>query len=193
MSRRCALPISLAIVESIFPKQVFRRERASWRIVIQLNVVRSLHVVMDSITRALKASHDLPYPPTFSSLEAVPNISVQLLERKARLAPLLAIERALIQRLTPAGSGETEATQLRSNRELAVNSAKPWKTAFNQLLNGKDSGTSEDDDGIDWDDPDDPGPILYQLSEDMIGLWNDPTTQKILKMQNIRMQELAGL
>ena len=178
---------------SVYLAQAFRRERASWRIVIQLNVVRSLHVVMDCITRALKASRDLPSPPTFSSLGAVPDVPIEILERSARLAPLLEIEKTLIQRLTPAGSGETEATQLRSNKELAVNSMKPWKSAFNQLLNGGDSETSEGDDGIDWDDPDDPGPILHQLSGDMIALWKDPATQRILQMQKVRMHELAGL
>ncbi|KAJ3496800.1 hypothetical protein NMY22_g19765 [Coprinellus aureogranulatus] len=176
----------------MYEPKAFRRERASWRAVIQLNVVRSFHVVMDAITRSVKASHNLPHAPTFSSLGDVPEIPVELLERKARLAPLLAIEKTLIQRLTPVGSGETEATQLRPNREIAVNSMKPWKAAFGKLMNGGDSETSEDDDGIDWDDPDDPGPLLNHLSADMIALWNDPTTQRILRMQNIRMEEVAG-
>lgn len=186
---------------------------------IQLNVVRSFHLILDAITRAQKALQSA----SSSSIEDLPQIPPELLKLKLKLAPLLAVEGVLIRRLTPDGSGETEATQLtRSHggtnsqngngdagapsgvglggtkssivKEVAVNSTKPWKDTFNKLVHGEGQRESfESGDGIDWDDPEDPGRVLHELSDEMIKLWNDPITQLLLEKQNIRMQELAGL
>lgn len=178
----------------MYEPKAFRRERPSWRAVIQLNVVRSFHVVMDAITRSHKASQN-PASVTFSSLNDIITIPQELLQRNARLRPLLDVEATLTRRLTPHGSGETEATQRipsgerPKNRlgEVAVNSTKQWK----KLL-AHDGDETDDSDGIDWDDPEDPGNLIHALSEDMIKLWTDPITQAVLEEQDIRMQELAG-
>jgi len=95
-----------------------------------------------------------------------------------------------------AGSGETEATHLRASskqvfKELAVNSTTPWKHAFNRLI--KNERTSFDSqDGVDWDDPDDPGAVLYACSKDMIHIWGDPLVQELLGRQNVRLAESSG-
>jgi guanine nucleotide-binding protein subunit alpha len=162
---------------------------------------------LDAITRAQKALQS----SSSASIDDIPQVPPELLRRKLKLAALLKVEGTLIRRLTPDGSGETEATQLvRSNddasgknggaggssgggvggkipviNELAVNSTNPWKDVFNRLQHGEDA--------IDCDDPEDPGRILHDLSDDMIKLWNDPITQVLLEKQNLRMQELAGL
>ncbi|KAJ2936821.1 hypothetical protein H1R20_g274, partial [Candolleomyces eurysporus] len=198
----------------MYEPKAFRLERASWRAVIQLNVVRSFHLILDAITRAQKALQS----SSSSSIEDLPQIPTELLKRKLKLAPLLTVEGTLIRRLTPDGSPETEATQLaRSNggtigqngdggtgsprggaggkppvvKELAVNSTKPWKDTFNRLVHGE-RDSFESGDAIDWEDPEDPGRILHDLSDDMIKLWTDPITQLLLEKQNLRMQELAG-
>ncbi|RXW21992.1 hypothetical protein EST38_g3878 [Candolleomyces aberdarensis] len=199
----------------MYEPKAFRLERASWRAVIQLNVVRSFHLILDAITRAQKALQS----SSSSSIEDIPQIPTELLKLKLKLTALLTVEGTLIRRLTPDGSGETEATQLaRSNggtsgqnggggagspsgggvggkppvvKELAVNSTKPWKDTFNRLVHGE-RDSFESGDAIDWEDPEDPGRILHDLSDDMIKLWNDPITQLLLEKQNLRMQELAG-
>jgi hypothetical protein len=173
--------------------QVFRTERASWRAVIQLNVVRSIHLILDAISKGEKTSSGSQEFPT--ELVAPP----ELLKIKLRLAPLLQVEETLIRRLTPAGSGETEAT-LRIGRnmsysertknymkEVTVNSAVQWKGSFGRRL------SQETDKALNWEDPDDPGRILHACSEDMIRLWEDPMTKKFLEAQKLRLQELAGL
>lgn len=167
--------------------QAFRTERASWRAVIQLNVVRSIHLIFDAISKAEKTSSASP----------------ELLKIKLRLAPLLQVEETLIRRLTSAGSGEMEAT-LRIGRdmsyyertknymkEVTVNSAVQWKGSFGRREAGRSS--FDTDKAINWEDPDDPGRILHACSEDMIRLWEDPMTKKFLEAQKLRLQERAGL
>ncbi|KIK04764.1 hypothetical protein K443DRAFT_398138 [Laccaria amethystina LaAM-08-1] len=176
----------------LYEPKVFRTERASWRAVIQLNVVRSIHLIWDAISKGEKTSSGSQEFPTM--LVAPP----ELLKIKLRLAPLLQVEETLIRRLTPAGSGETEAT-LRIGRdmsysertknymkEVTVNSAVQWKGSFGRRL------SQEADKTINWEDPDDPGRILHACSEDMIRLWEDPMTKKFLEAQKLRLQELAG-
>ncbi|KAF6753670.1 guanine nucleotide binding protein, alpha subunit [Ephemerocybe angulata] len=161
----------------MYEPKAFRLERASWRAVIHLNVVRSFHHILDAITRSHKADNN-----------------PSLLDRKARLSKLFIIENIL-------KSGETEATQRTSDSdraqhqkgEIAVNSTRPWKQTITQLVHrtGPVDG-NDDSDGIDWDNPEDPGRVLHELSGDMIKLWNDPITQRILEKQTIRLQDLAG-
>ena len=114
--------------------------------------------------------------------------------------PLLQVEQALLRRLTPAGSGETEATQLsyaqRSHaflKEAAVNAATLWKNTFSRSRDDWERESFQSGDAIDWDDPNDSGAILHACCDDMIKLWNGDEVHKILEEQNLRIAELAGL
>ena len=96
-----------------------------------------------------------------------------------------------------AGSGETEATHLRPSskqvfKEIAINSRTPWKHAFNRLIKTERS-SFDSQDGVDWNDPQDPGVILHQCSEDMMLIWNSPMVQEMLGRQNVRLAESSGL
>jgi guanine nucleotide-binding protein subunit alpha len=132
----------------------------------------------------------------------LPHIGSDLLELKERLTPLLKTEDILIKRLTTAGSGEVEATQFVSGipiyerqrqfiGEVAVNSLTPWKDIFTKFLPGRNSFDSSL--AVDWQDPNDPGRILYECAGDMKKLWNHETIQELLEKQNLRLEEMAGL
>ncbi|KAJ3514865.1 hypothetical protein NLJ89_g2124 [Agrocybe chaxingu] len=179
----------------------FRAQRASWRAVIQLNVVRSIHSILDAMTRAEK--HDHGPSSSTSSKGGLPPLTTELLAIKSRLEPLVEVEKTLIRRLTSAGSGEIEATQLQttngtivlpksSPKEVAINSTIPWRSAFNKLVGSADRGSFESEDGIDWDDPDDPGPVLHSASEHMKQLWASPIIQQLLEKENVRLEQLSG-
>lgn len=97
-----------------------------------------------------------------------------------RLLPLLQVEEVLIRKLTPAGSGEYEATQLtqitnlpvgldngsvnrteggKKEREIAINTQFAWKNMFNKLMGGRDSAEL-----VNWEvDPDVCGSTLCYL------------------------------
>ena len=107
---------------------------------------------------------DLLHSPSISSIASRQQhtpLTPEHLKLKLRLSPLLQVEEALIRRLTPAGSGEIEATQLRAtggsqanrpramDRELTVNSQFAWRGVFQRMIN-RNSGDSE----TDYSDPD---------------------------------------
>lgn len=155
---------------------------------IQLNVVRSIHLILDLLSDSESAESRIP---------------AELLKLGQRLYPLLQLEEQLTRKLNPVTSEEFEATQLPSpggngsgsregSKELAVLSTSSWKGAFGRLVgNGRDSTDSMVE--VEWDDPNEPGKILHQCSEDMIKLWQDPFVQELLQKQKLRLQDLAGL
>ncbi|KAI0711310.1 G-protein alpha subunit [Earliella scabrosa] len=192
--------------------KAFRAERASWRAVVHLNVVRSIRIILDAMADAqlqqyhINASPIRTHPPDLSRSPSGSSLSTRYrhspltaehLKLKLRLAPLVQVEEALIRRLTPAGSGELEATQLRAygshadraralEKEVAVNSQFAWKGVFNKMLS-RNSG-----DDADYNDPDDPSRILHACAEDMITLWSDPTIKAMLCSQGIRLEDMPG-
>lgn len=110
-----------------------------------------------------------------------------------RLAPLLQVETALVKKLSPDGhlSGLANPAQsLPLQQEISVNSSAGWKNTFSRLI-GRDSCDSSD--LMDWSNPDDPGVILNACSEDMKRLWADPVVQKLMEIEKMRPEEMAGL
>ncbi|KAJ7660060.1 guanine nucleotide binding protein, alpha subunit [Mycena rosella] len=186
----------------MYDAKAFRAERASWRGIVQLNVVRSIHVILDVITRAqIRRAGDEARPPES------PIVDDDLSALKARLSPLVRVEEILMQRLIPSGPDKSDAARLAQlaqltnipyserprivNREVAVNSGMQWKDVFTRLvMSDKESFDSEK--AIDWEDPSDPGVVLYALADDMKALWNNQTVQALLVRQNLRLQEAAG-
>lgn len=179
----------------IYEPKAFKAERASWRAIIQLNMVRSIHLILGAMTHAQASAQS----PSFEdSSDDLPELNPELWMIKMRLSQLLKVEHMLTRMLTPLDSGESEPTPLveRSKsaiRELAVNSTAQWKSKFSRLLRSEFDGDSSDSEqGIDWDDPNDPGFLLHSCSADMAKLWGDPTIHQLLEKQNIRLEEMAG-
>jgi len=164
--------------------QAFRKERASWRTIIQLNVIQSFHLIMDAMERAQRPQRHDGHEHTAKDL---PTLTTEHLKIKQRLSPLLEIEKTLIHRLCPVSSFPTHT---HSFKEVAVNSASLWTYFQNFMKTDRDSISSKE---INWDDPDDPGTVLHACSEDMIHLWTDPIIQTLLSKLKIKMGEQAGL
>ncbi|KAK7046710.1 guanine nucleotide binding protein, alpha subunit [Favolaschia claudopus] len=184
----------------MYDSKAFRAERASWRAIVQLNVVRSIHVILDVITRA-----QIRRPTTGEDvLPASPIVDDELATLKLRLSPLIRVEEILMQRLMPNGPDKSDAARLAQltnipyselprnvNREVAVHSANPWKDVFKRLV-GNDTESFDSEKAIDWEDPSDPGVVLHALADDMKALWSNRTVQTLLDRQNLRLQEAAG-
>lgn len=182
----------------MYDPKSFRAERASWRVVIQLNVVQSMRSILDAMTLAQK--HEYPAHPSPQRKKGSWHLTPELLAIKERLMPLVDIEKTLIRRLTTAGSGEVEATHREAGpdhlkpglKEIAINSAIPWKNAFNRLIKAEERTSFDSAEGIDWDDPEDPSAVLNSCSQDMIQLWNNPNIRQLLVKQNARMEDHSG-
>lgn len=131
-----------------------------------------------------------------SILEDLPKLTTEHLKIKQRLSPLLELEKALINQLSPVDSSEREATHLPghnarpSPKEVAVNSATTqWKQCLGKLVKAEQPNSPV----MRWDDSDDAGRVLNASSGDMIQLWNDPVIQELLRRLKIRLQDHAGL
>jgi guanine nucleotide-binding protein subunit alpha len=116
-----------------------------------------------------------------------------------KLLPLQQIEEALIRKLTPIGSIETEGTHLTPHpsgkarfKELTVHSTTQWKVAFGKILTSARTSTESAAD-IDWNNPNDPRIVLNACAEDIVKLWDDPTVQELLHEQKIRLEDMSGL
>jgi guanine nucleotide-binding protein alpha-1 subunit len=188
--------------------QAFRSERASWRAVVQLNVVRSIRLILDAMSEAQASSvSQLGSSSASSKTLKYPTLTPEHFKLKMRLSPLQQVEEILLRRLRPTGSAELEATQLSSttnlpytgrtrnnSAEIVVNSSTPWKNAFSRLLSSATARSSlESSQGIDFDDPQDPGVVLHACADDMIRLWNDPTVKELLRVRKTRLEDMAGL
>ncbi|KAF9564777.1 G-alpha-domain-containing protein [Agrocybe pediades] len=182
----------------------FSRERASWRAVIQFNVVRSVRIMLDAINDAYNGK--LMRPPTPSSEDnpgqnpvAIGDLDQELLKIRMRLLPLKQIEAILLRKLTPAGSVEFEATQFatpdreRKKRlvEVAVPSTTPWKSVFGKLIASARASMDSAAD-IDFNDPNDPGFVLNACADDILRLWEHPTVRKLLEYQRTPLESMGG-
>ncbi|KAJ3849765.1 guanine nucleotide binding protein, alpha subunit, partial [Lentinula lateritia] len=186
--------------------KAFSAERASWRAVIQLNVVRSIHVILDAMTHPSQPRID-PRKQITSSTSSSPlsgeiplpedtsDVEPELIQIRYRLSSLLQVEDFLTRQLTPKDYSEVGTTQLAPMNhikhvatELAINSSVPWKQRFDRLVGKGDTERMI----IDWDDPNDPGKIMHACGEDMIRLWQHPNVQQMLEKQNLRLEEMAG-
>lgn len=177
--------------------KAFRSERASWRAVIQLNVVQSIHAILDLMSRAHSSAHNPSTPmnhitnTTSAPSKEYPPLNPEHLKLKMRLAPLLQVEVALMKKLLPNGHAQfsNSAQSLPIQQEISVNSSAGWKNTFNRLM-GRNSCDSAD--LIDWSDPDDPGVVLNACAEDMKRLWTDPIIRKLMEVEKMRPEEMAG-
>ena len=157
---------------------------------IHLNVVRSVRLIVDTITMAHQVGEE--YPP----------IGPEQLKLKMKLSPLLRMEDVLIQRLSPNSqhhikgespdpvfndaSNAPDAPAVPIRTELTVNSRSTWKSAFKKWAKG---GVED----IDFDDPTDPGRVLFACKEDVMSLWFDPVVRQILNIAKVRPQDQGGL
>ncbi|KAF9254990.1 G-alpha-domain-containing protein [Marasmius fiardii PR-910] len=181
--------------------KAFRKERGSWRALIQLNLVRSIHIILDAISRdyyppsrplmkdpnssstspsASPPAHDMPLPNET-------HLDPELLELRLRLIHVLKVEERLARQLRIHESQWKEG--LHGGREVVVNSAVAWKDVFSKTLPHKRQSSDE---YINWDDPTDPGRVLHESAEDMKRLWKHPMVQDLLEKQNLRLEEMAG-
>ena len=161
---------------------------------IQLNVVRSIRIIID----ALDSTSSAKLSPPASSDRGKLTVPTDILQLKLRLSPLRTVEETLVRRLSPADSDLTEGASHRrltshSSTELLVRST--WKESFNRIVShpkAPDSGNDVDD-AASSGDPDDPGRTLATLLDDMKALWTHPFTHKVLESQQLRVRELGGL
>ncbi|KAI6104380.1 guanine nucleotide binding protein, alpha subunit [Pisolithus sp. B1] len=203
------IKILLLDLQLMHSPKAFRAEKAYWRNIIQLNVVQSIHAILDVISRAHAASHPFTsysspsqscsssshvshgssatYPP--SGHKDYPPLTADHLKLKMRLAPLTQVEAALLRKILP--PGQVAPSEDSSMYEVCVNSG--WKSALSKLVgNGDNRRSCDTADMINWSDPDDPGVLMHACAEDMKRLWTDPIIKRLMEIEKMRPEEMAG-
>ncbi|KAI6045255.1 G-protein alpha subunit-domain-containing protein [Pisolithus marmoratus] len=192
--------------------KTFRAEKAYWRSIIQLNVVQSILAILDIISRAHAVSNPFTshahgsssqsssghvshgsssssFPP--SGHKDYPPLTAEHLKLKMRLAPLGQVEAALIKKILP--PGQTSPAEDSSLHEVCINSNSGWKSALSRIVgNGDNRKSCDTADMINWTDPDDPGVVMHACAEDMKRLWSDPIIKRLMEVEKMRPEDMAG-
>lgn len=158
-----------------FARDKWTREQASWRSVIQLNVVRSVNAIVDAMERSIASADS---QTSFTSRHQV------LL---FRLSPLRRVEDDLKHML-----GTRDSPDIRASREFFVCSWE-WR-AFLQ-------GSSRDghhhhpsqatrEGGVNHGNATE---VIAQCVDDIQELWEDEIVQRMVQRREIALEDSAGL
>ncbi|KAJ8456515.1 hypothetical protein ONZ45_g2202 [Pleurotus djamor] len=204
------------------------QERASWRAVIQLNLIRSVLAILDALQAEM--NEEPPFDPIqeddddsaldlqIMTVPRVPSSKSEFVHHHPtsttpplilnekhkllllRLSPLRRIETILRRRLgagsdevrnapaelmqaTPFESPQTAPARVRRTAEFVV---RTWNDAlYDRSGNHTEAYTGEPD-------SDDVTEVLAGCKDDMVTLWHDPDTRKVLKRRNMYMEASAG-
>ena len=163
--------------------KAFQAEVEGWRAVIQLNLVRSVNVILAYLTKANAAAQAAS--PRFSK----PKDDLRWL--KMRLAPLRQVE-VILNRLLGVNAGEGDSPidvemywDSDKLSEVAVGSDFGWRTL---MRTEKARPTSRF-----WDDLDDARKILEACRDDIVAMCQDKQVQSVLDEEGIRILDEPGL
>jgi hypothetical protein len=179
--------------QRIYTPTAFREERNIWRAVIQLNLVRSIRTILDTVHSVLRGRSSRVNSGGEEEEEDQEDSLGPLDDVRAlvsRLAPVRHIEAVLIAKLVP--PHEDEATR-RSEDEVFVRPGAGWKGS---LARGVRPGSghrpaSLGDTGMETRDEITVG--LHACRREMIALWQNPQVREILRRRKVRLEEGPGL
>ncbi|KAF8160896.1 guanine nucleotide binding protein, alpha subunit [Crassisporium funariophilum] len=182
-------------------------ERASWKAVVLLNLVRSVNAIVDVISHEQGFNNEDTLDTSLRDLSRAPRrtaseVTIPTEQHRSvvlRLAPLRQIEKDL-KIFLGAGASEIEVSQrfitddLQANvhlefnkpvfQEFCVRSTSGWKGILDQVRvaqSGKDAQLHRV-----------ACHVVASCREDIRWLWNDPVTQKMLRDRQLRLEDAPG-
>ncbi|KAI0765285.1 G-alpha-domain-containing protein [Fomes fomentarius] len=198
--------------QRLYTPNAFREERILWRAVIQLNIVRSVHTILDTLNdiRRRDVYPSTPYtsdPDSDSESESHVALPPHLEELRRRLYPLRHVESLLIAKLVP--PNESEATTLGYGGSNSVNGNVPYHWGAHQppqhafhntevfVRPGaqwklRSSGRPQSAGTTGQETLDESQAVLHHCRPDMLALWNDAVVRQILRRRKIRLEECPG-
>ncbi|KAJ6602266.1 guanine nucleotide binding protein, alpha subunit [Mycena sp. CBHHK59/15] len=176
----------------MYELKAFRAERASWRGIIQLNVIRSIRMILDAVAHAALSHDNESDSSSSASSQDMVHPDTELLGLCMRLSSLRPIEDILTQRLALPGAADFgSTTSQRPMKEVAVNSMTGWKGVITRAQ-GEGRECFDIQHMVGWDDPEDPGTAINEQRNAMKRLWQNPAVHAILESQGIRLKESSG-
>lgn len=183
--------------QRLYTPSAFREERHLWRCVIQLNIVRSIRLIVDT---TLDARRSAVLSEDESDGDEELQLSDQLVALTERLKALKHIESILVTKLVPPNEAEAtnlgtrpdiiSSSQSRKDQEIFVRPGKGWHGA---LLRGARSTRPMSAGSTGLETPDETQCVLDSCRNDMIALWKNQTVRSILHRRKVRLEELPGL
>ncbi|EED79074.1 candidate G-protein alpha subunit [Postia placenta Mad-698-R] len=178
-----------------FSPSHFRSERAAWRTIIQLNLIRSikrlLEVLQEEWDQSVAQPASRPDKGKGVAGRAPPAVRFSTSpltdahrKMRMRLSPLLPIEEQLSKRLFPEAHERLH--------DVCVPAGSGWKSMLASLSNGGVAAPAEKERRPGTADRDDPTAVLAACKDDIVALWEDPVVRAVLKKHNVRLQDMPG-
>lgn len=205
-----------------YAKREWLEERASWRAVIWLNMIRNVNVILDNLNREMSESsyvHSEAYSDEDSddatahrSARALPSLRFTEKHRilRQRLNHFFDLQKDLERRLG-AASTEIHTTTVttaapfdvplpptrRPFHEFSVNSNNGWKSAFDKFRTLRSRTDPEDnitafEREIKYRETE-IAAMLADSQEDIKALWDDNVIREMLTRRKIRLEDRPGL
>ncbi|KAF8610262.1 G-alpha-domain-containing protein [Ceratobasidium sp. AG-I] len=179
----------------------FDSERASWRLIIFHNLVRSILDVLEEINQPIHSNVEYPDNDEFYRAH-----STTFKTMRVRLSPLSQIADLIANRLSPdsplptssaspiepTSAWTTTASSFVPSSEISVLSSYGWKSALRKLHLGSSSPRPSVEYSIDFDNENDPGRLLVTFHEDLIELCENKAVWEMLKRRNVRIENMSG-
>jgi guanine nucleotide-binding protein alpha-1 subunit len=165
---------------------IYERDRAAWRIVVQLNLVRSINLILEILARKLSDKQQDDASLRLTNAHHLLNL---------RLSPLKHVEQQLCQRLGASSLEESpslypasvDVTSSRGSNarsgELFVRDHSSWKCVPHIQRSGSRIGQDEDQIMM----------VISGCRDDMKALWTDPVSRQLIQNRDLRLQESAEL
>ncbi|RDB17773.1 Guanine nucleotide-binding protein alpha-4 subunit [Hypsizygus marmoreus] len=196
-----------------YARREWSEERASWRAVIQLNLVRNVNQILDHLTQEMTGqSVEHPSDDSSEDLHArrapkLPPLRFKEKHRllKMRLGPLSGVQTDLERNL---GAASTElyttsvttaapfdhAVNRRALQEFSINSTNGWKTALDKFRTMR---TTRPENGSGStrkmkDNEDDISEVIASCKDDIKAIWEDPLVKEMLNRRKVRIEDTPG-
>ncbi|GLB44538.1 putative G protein alpha subunit [Lyophyllum shimeji] len=200
-----------------YARREWSEERASWRAVIQLNLVRNVNLILDHLTQEMGGSSG--YSDGHNSDDS--ELEIQVRKRAKALPPLRFKEkhRLLKLRLTPLAGVQADlerklgeasqevyatpvnvaapfehATNRRALQEFSINSTNGWKTALDKFRTPRPARPEAGPDPLRKakEIEDEITEIIASCKDDIKELWEDPVVTEMLNRRKVRLEDSPG-
>lgn len=207
--------VLLSDFQLTYARREWSEERASWRSVIQLNLVRNVNEILEHLTQEMSGMMFDPHAdddsieevPIRRNANTLPPLRFKEKHRllKLRLGPLAGVQGDLERKL---GAGATElytssgvttaapfdVVNRRALQEFSVNSSNGWKSAldkFRTLRSARPEAPGSVRKGKDRED--DVSDVIASCRDDIKAIWEDSTVKEMLARRKVRIEDSAGL
>ncbi|KZT30067.1 G-alpha-domain-containing protein [Neolentinus lepideus HHB14362 ss-1] len=182
-----------------FTPNHFRDERHIWKMVIQLNLIRSvarllqvLQYEWDATTTSPPVSPGGPQSRSPSRSLSTGPLTSEHRRTRMRLSPLIAMESELTRKLLP-----EMQTLNRPMQEICVRAGSGWKGILNNVAAPEPTtarprskcGRPGSSDGRHKADP---TAVLVACRDDILSLWQDSAVHSVLHKHGVRLEEMPG-